>query len=146
MVDLEKQVLLFLFFRYEVIGKDVYAHTHIGKAMKIGHEAGKIEILFVCDDPRLLHIVCGPETPVFSIYAREHKALRKLRCRQFKEPVIIIPQHIDINIIIPGDEALVPYRAKEGACCSVPGDIVFFAESAYYLKYFKFCGPGPLHH
>ena len=72
-----------------------------------------------------------------SVCCLEKKLIVQFLLRDFQKPVVLRPEHADVHVVVPGDEALVADGAKQGAGKKLIVDVVFFADPVkcnHYLQ------------
>ena len=57
---------------------------------------------------------------------------------EFNEPVIVIVRHRDVDVVVPGDEALMAGSAEQGAIYEPIAKAVFFGEIVKGAKHLEF--------
>ena len=57
---------------------------------------------------------------------------------EFNEPVIVIFRHRDVDVVVPGDEALMAGSAEQGAIYEPIAKAVFFGEIVKGAKHLEF--------
>ena len=60
--------------------------------------------------------------------------LHALRLEFLDEPLVIRPEHHDVDVVVPGDEALVPHGAEERAISERIADVMLRAEAVQGLE------------
>jgi hypothetical protein len=47
---------------------------------------------------------------------------------EIEESTVVAPRHVDVDVVVPGNEALMPHRSQEGAASETITEAVLLAE------------------
>ncbi len=72
-------------------------------------------------------------------------SLWRLCFRQLIKAVVILPEHTDIQVIVPGNETAVADRPQQGAPVRKPADLMLLAEISHAGQDLQVGCPGPFH-
>ena len=131
--------ILFLRVRGQVIqNKDI----HPGRIRK---SVIRIQIILVHIDNMVAVADPGNEILVIGRDTQGQVLRRQLLPGRCTEADVIIPQHADIQVIIPGNETAVADSPKKASAVCIPADLVSLTDFGNLFQNFQLCGPRTLH-
>ena len=87
----------------------------------------------------------APEIIFLRVDRLQLQPLPQLPGGHLHKPLVILPQHGQVDVVVPGDVALVPHRPDEGAAVGKIPQPVFPADPLHLVQHGQLHRPHPLH-
>ena len=123
--------------RHSVQGKNVYENSAVISRLPV--------LLVEAGGPAVPNLGVAPQIIVLRVDRLKLQSFLQLPQGHLHKPVVILPEHGQVNIVIPGNITSVPHSADEGSAVRKVPQAVFSADPLHLVHHGQLHRPHSLH-